>query len=180
MRGLSNVHCFASTLAKARTIEVFKGPEVGGGNFIADTWPRTVPPNYVLFLLSTTQRKHADSWILEVLRGITMRFAMLSLRREQAAVESLSTITADDEATPSPLTVSVKAIGVAYHQRIASQVGVIHCRRPAVMVLLPARGIEPAACRYRIIVDPIDGTRGIMYQKRSAWIFDWGCKEQGY
>ena len=24
--------------------------------------------------------------------------------------------------------------------------------------------------RWRIIVDPIDGTRGLMYQKRSAWI----------
>lgn len=28
---------------------------------------------------------------------------------------------------------------------------------------------EPSA-RWRIIVDPIDGTRGLMYQKRSAWI----------
>jgi fructose-1,6-bisphosphatase/inositol monophosphatase family enzyme len=27
-----------------------------------------------------------------------------------------------------------------------------------------------ANCRYRIIVDPIDGTRGLMYQKRPAWI----------
>lgn len=25
-------------------------------------------------------------------------------------------------------------------------------------------------CRYRVIVDPIDGTRGLMYQKRPAWI----------
>jgi hypothetical protein len=27
-----------------------------------------------------------------------------------------------------------------------------------------------ADCRWRVIVDPIDGTRGLMYQKRSAWI----------
>jgi hypothetical protein len=27
-----------------------------------------------------------------------------------------------------------------------------------------------AACAWRFIVDPIDGTRGIMYQKRSAWV----------
>src|SRR5204863_735299 len=25
-------------------------------------------------------------------------------------------------------------------------------------------------CRWRLLVDPIDGTRGLMYQKRSAWI----------
>ena len=32
------------------------------------------------------------------------------------------------------------------------------------------RGTAPEDCRWRVIVDPIDGTRGLMYQKRSAWI----------
>jgi hypothetical protein len=32
------------------------------------------------------------------------------------------------------------------------------------------RGIDEAAAAWRIIMDPIDGTRAIMYQKRSAWI----------
>jgi fructose-1,6-bisphosphatase/inositol monophosphatase family enzyme len=36
-------------------------------------------------------------------------------------------------------------------------------------MVLPA-GIFEKEARWRIIVDPIDGTRGIMYQKRSAWI----------
>ena len=36
-------------------------------------------------------------------------------------------------------------------------------------VLLP-RGARESDCRWRILVDPIDGTRGLMYQKRSAWI----------
>ena len=36
-------------------------------------------------------------------------------------------------------------------------------------VTLP-QGAPEADCKWRIIVDPIDGTRGIMYQKRSAWI----------
>jgi fructose-1,6-bisphosphatase/inositol monophosphatase family enzyme len=31
-------------------------------------------------------------------------------------------------------------------------------------------GIDADAATWRIIVDPIDGTRGLMYQKRSAWI----------
>jgi len=32
------------------------------------------------------------------------------------------------------------------------------------------RGIDEAKAALRIIVDPIDGTRGLMYQKRSAWV----------
>lgn len=36
-------------------------------------------------------------------------------------------------------------------------------------VTLP-HGQSAASCRYRIIIDPIDGTRGLMYQKRPAWI----------
>jgi fructose-1,6-bisphosphatase/inositol monophosphatase family enzyme len=36
-------------------------------------------------------------------------------------------------------------------------------------LVLP-RGTPEKECRWRIIVDPIDGTRGLMYQKRSAWV----------
>lgn len=36
-------------------------------------------------------------------------------------------------------------------------------------IILPENADEKDA-KWRIIVDPIDGTRGIMYQKRSAWI----------
>lgn len=35
--------------------------------------------------------------------------------------------------------------------------------------LLPA-GTDEVDAKWRIIVDPIDGTRGVMYQKRSPWI----------
>src|SRR5262245_63444267 len=31
-------------------------------------------------------------------------------------------------------------------------------------------GADESSAAWRIIVDPIDGTRGLMYQKRSAWI----------
>ena len=36
-------------------------------------------------------------------------------------------------------------------------------------VVLPA-GADEGAARWTIVVDPIDGTRGLMYQKRPAWI----------
>ena len=32
------------------------------------------------------------------------------------------------------------------------------------------RGTAPERCAARVIVDPIDGTRGLMYAKRSAWV----------
>jgi fructose-1,6-bisphosphatase/inositol monophosphatase family enzyme len=40
---------------------------------------------------------------------------------------------------------------------------------PAGKLVLP-RGTSEEVAVWRIIVDPIDGTRGLMYQKRSAWI----------
>jgi fructose-1,6-bisphosphatase/inositol monophosphatase family enzyme len=40
---------------------------------------------------------------------------------------------------------------------------------PGGQVILPRDATEDEAI-WRVIVDPIDGTRGLMYQKRSAWI----------
>jgi fructose-1,6-bisphosphatase/inositol monophosphatase family enzyme len=40
---------------------------------------------------------------------------------------------------------------------------------PQGQVMLP-RGEPESEARWRVIVDPIDGTRGLMYQKRSGWI----------
>lgn len=37
------------------------------------------------------------------------------------------------------------------------------------MLALP-RGIAPEQAEVRILMDPVDGTRGLMFQKRSAWI----------
>jgi fructose-1,6-bisphosphatase/inositol monophosphatase family enzyme len=36
-------------------------------------------------------------------------------------------------------------------------------------LVLPS-GAAERDCRWRVLADPIDGTRGLMYQKRSAWI----------
>lgn len=36
-------------------------------------------------------------------------------------------------------------------------------------VMLP-RSVPEEQARFRVIVDPIDGTRGLMYQKRSGWV----------
>jgi fructose-1,6-bisphosphatase/inositol monophosphatase family enzyme len=45
-------------------------------------------------------------------------------------------------------------------------------------VMLP-RGVNESEAVWRIIVDPIDGTRGIMYQKRSAWVLTGVARNRG-
>ena len=49
---------------------------------------------------------------------------------------------------------------------------------PEAGLVLPEGG-RPEDCRWRLIVDPIDGTRGLMYQKRSAWILTGVAPNQG-
>ncbi len=41
------------------------------------------------------------------------------------------------------------------------------------------RGMAESEARWRIIIDPIDGTRGIMYQKRGAWVLTGVARNRG-
>ena len=45
-------------------------------------------------------------------------------------------------------------------------------------VVLPP-GASPQESRWRLIVDPIDGSRGLMHQKRSAWILTGAAPDRG-
>ena len=92
---------------------------------------------------------------------------------EHAAVSALSGVARDDEGD------TIYAI-----DRVAEEVLVEELARtiatPDAPVLLVAEGLPggqvlvPAGTghppRWTIIVDPVDGTRGLMYQKRPAWI----------
>jgi fructose-1,6-bisphosphatase/inositol monophosphatase family enzyme len=49
---------------------------------------------------------------------------------------------------------------------------------PEGKMVLP-RGSEEAGAVWRIIFDPIDGTRGLMYQKRSGWILTGVARNRG-
>lgn len=49
---------------------------------------------------------------------------------------------------------------------------------PGGRVVLP-RGTRAEDVDLRVIVDPIDGTRGLMYQKRSAWILTGVARDRG-
>lgn len=94
---------------------------------------------------------------------------------ERQSVEALSAVAHDDEGDTiyavdkvseqlliEALTAQTKHVGpiVLIAEGLPGEGG---------KVVLPAGAREDDAA-WRIIVDPIDGTRGIMYQKRSAWI----------
>lgn len=92
---------------------------------------------------------------------------------ESAAAETLAAIAHDDAGD------TIYAV-----DRVSEAVLIDFCAReiaplaPIVLIAegLPSKGVvlphgtPEAEAVWRIIVDPIDGTRGLMYQKRSAWI----------
>jgi hypothetical protein len=99
---------------------------------------------------------------------------------ERSSLAALSAVARDDEATSD----TIFAIDRVSEERLVAL-----CERsiaptwPLVLVaeglpdagygegVLPLpRGIRAAEAVVRILIDPIDGTRGYMYQKRSAWI----------
>ncbi|HKQ05497.1 MAG TPA: inositol monophosphatase family protein [Blastocatellia bacterium] len=92
---------------------------------------------------------------------------------ERAAVEDLARIDRDDEGD------TIYAVDRVSEELLIDFVETeIATRSPVVLIaeglhggkLILPRDADEADAVWRIIVDPIDGTRGLMYQKRSAWI----------
>lgn len=91
---------------------------------------------------------------------------------ERHGVDALASIDRDDDGD------TIYAIDVTAEAIVARFADVLARDRTFVLVAegLPGgrrvypTGIDEADADYRIIVDPIDGTRGLMYQKRSAWM----------
>ena len=92
---------------------------------------------------------------------------------ENASLETLSTIAKEEEGDTIYAVdrISEELLVEFVDREIAVQDPVVLIAEglDGGKVVLP-RGAEEIDARWRIIVDPIDGTRGIMYQKRSAWI----------
>ena len=92
---------------------------------------------------------------------------------ESASLEALSSIAREEEGdtiyaidrVSEELLVAIIDREIAVH----SPVVLIAEGLEGGKVILP-QGAEESEALWRIIVDPIDGTRGLMYQKRSAWI----------
>lgn len=93
---------------------------------------------------------------------------------EDAAVTTLSGVAREEEGD------TIYAIDRVAEHVLVEEIGrtIASADAPVVLVAegLPGgeavvpEGADRAAARWVIIVDPIDGTRGLMYQKRPAWI----------
>jgi hypothetical protein len=68
--------------------------------------------------------------------------------------------------------------GVAEEIAVHGPVVLIGEGVPDGQVVLPA-GASEADAEWRLIIDPIDGTRGLMFQKRSAWILTGAAPNRG-
>ncbi len=92
---------------------------------------------------------------------------------ENSSLNQLSAIVADDEGDTifAVDRVSEEILIEFFEREIASKVPIVLIAEGLETgnVILP-RGTDESKAVWRIIVDPIDGTRGLMYQKRSAWI----------
>jgi fructose-1,6-bisphosphatase/inositol monophosphatase family enzyme len=93
---------------------------------------------------------------------------------EEAAVSTLSGVAREEEGD------TIYAIDSIAEHVLVTEIGRT-IATPDAPVLLVAEGLpggevvvpagaDRGSVRWVIIVDPIDGTRGVMYQKRSAWI----------
>ena len=102
---------------------------------------------------------------------------------ERARVEELAEV-ADDESEGDTIyavdRVSEEVVVELFETEVAA-------RTPLVLiaegieggsVTLP-RGTSESDAVWRVVVDPIDGTRGIMYQKRSAWVLTGAARDRG-
>jgi fructose-1,6-bisphosphatase/inositol monophosphatase family enzyme len=93
---------------------------------------------------------------------------------EQQAIEELSDIAAEEETGDTIYAidrVSEEVLLDFFAREIAPHWSLVLVAEglPGGEKTLP-EGTSPDDAELRIIVDPIDGTRGLMYQKRSAWV----------
>jgi fructose-1,6-bisphosphatase/inositol monophosphatase family enzyme len=101
---------------------------------------------------------------------------------EHSAIESLASVVQEEEGD------TIYAV-----DRVSEEVLVDYFEReiaplsPVILIaeglaegkmVLP-RGVSEAEALWRVIVDPIDGTRGLMYQKRSGWILTGVARNRG-
>ena len=116
---------------------------------------------------------HTEALLAPILRLHAIIRDKVVEATERAALEDLASIDRDDEGD------TIYAVDRVSEELLIDFVDrEIAVLAPVVLIaeglhggktVLP-RQAQEAEAAWRIIVDPIDGTRGLMYQKRSAWI----------
>ena len=101
---------------------------------------------------------------------------------ERSAMESLATVVREEEGDTIYAVdrISEDLLVEFFEREIASSVPVVLIAEglPEGKIVLP-RGSRDADAAWRVIVDPIDGTRGLMYQKRSGWVLTGVARNRG-
>lgn len=102
---------------------------------------------------------------------------------EKSAIESLSEIAKEEEGDTIYAVdrVSEELLIEFFEREIAPETSVVLIAEglETGQIVLP-RGTSEDEAVWRVIVDPIDGTRGLMYQKRSAWILTGVAPNKGF
>ena len=102
---------------------------------------------------------------------------------ERAVLEELSDV-ADDESQGDTIyaidRVSEELLVELFANEIATLAPIVLIAEGIAggQLVLPVAASESGAV-WRVIVDPIDGTRGVMYQKRSAWVLTGVARNRG-
>ena len=101
---------------------------------------------------------------------------------ERSAVETLSEVEREEEGDTIYAVdrVSEELIVEFFEREVAHAAPLVLVAEgiEAGAVVLP-RGTLEADAVFRVVVDPIDGTRGLMYQKRSAWVLTGVARNRG-
>lgn len=123
-----------------------------------------------LLLLEPIRRLH------ELIRGAVVEAC------ERSAVETLASVEREEEGDTIYAVdrVSEELLVEFFEREVARSTPVVLIGEglPGGEVVLP-RDARAADAVWRVIVDPIDGTRGLMYQKRSGWVLTGVARNRG-
>ena len=131
---------------------------------MADSFPIEQP------LFAAIRRLHRS------IRGVVVEAC------EHSAIESLASVAHDDEGDTIYAVdrISEEFLVDFFEREVTPLTSVVLIAEglPAGKMVLPG-GVSETEAEWRVIVDPIDGTRGLMYQKRSGWILTGVARNRG-
>lgn len=109
--------------------------------------------------------------IHEAIRDAVVQACEAAVRAESEHLAEIAEEEADGDTIYAVDKISEERLITLFEQEIAPSTPLVLIAEglPNGKIILP-RGTPEAQAVWRIIVDPIDGTRGLMYQKRSGWI----------
>src|SRR6202022_226028 len=117
-----------------------------------------------------------SAWLLDSIRSIHEEIRNAGVTAcEQSPAADLSRVVGDDDGDGDTIyavdRISEEILVDLFERKIAARTSIVLIAEglSGGKIVLP-RGTREVDATWRVIADPIDGTRCLMYQKRSAWI----------